>query len=401
MKTSLLVSLAVILAVFVLPVVLAVDVATIDLVEVDGMDTASGSVAIEAGQTVPVRVEFTSNMNASEVEVTAWIVGERSDAASKALPDLIIGREYNAKLSLQIPSKLDETEEELTLVVEIETDEGSVREERALQIQREPYNANVLFVEIDSMVEAGTNVPVDVVVKNLGRHELDDLVVKATVEQLGISKRAYFGDLTPLDNWEDDEDAEDSAQGRLYLKIPVNAQAGTYELVVEAYNEDTMATVRKSVTVVGAEKASEVLVPVSSRELATGEEKTYSLIIVNSGDNIGVYEVVPETAEGVIVSVENPIVTVPAGSSQLVELQVKAGSREGTYSFAVDVSSEGQLIETAVMNANVVKGGVATGSNLTVLTVILAIVFVVLLIVLIVLLTKKPSKAEEFEESYY
>jgi len=406
MNTKILVSLMTILALLaVIPGVLATsDVVNTTSVEVDGMYVGEAGntirdVAVEAGQVVPLRVEFKANKNASDVEISAWIRGHRSDSVSKNLPDLINGSEYNAKLALRIPSDLDETEEDLTLVIEIETDEGSIKEEYTLKAQREPYKANILFVEADRTVVAGSSLPVDVVVKNLGRHELKDLVVSVGIPELGLEKRAYFGDLTPTDIC-DDCDKEDAVEKRIYLKVPVSVNAGDYELVVEVYGEDTSDVVKKNVEIIGTEEATQVIVPVSSKELSTGETKTYTLVLVNAGRNIGVYEIIPETAEGVIVSVSNPVVTVPAGSSKAVEVEVKAGSREGTYNFAVNINSQDKLVKRVVMNANVVEGKIVSG-NLTILTIVLAIIFVVLLIVLIVLLTRKPTKSEELEESYY
>ncbi len=412
MKTNLLVFLVTVL-VLVSPAVLATDVideSTI-LVEVNDINADSNVLAVESGEVVPIDVFFTALEDASDVEVSAWIQGERSDGVEKDFRDLLSGKEYHARLSLRVTDDLDEIDEDITLYVRIETDNGNWEEAFTLSAQREPDKADILFVEVDKTVDVGVNIPVDIVVKNLGRDELDDLIVEVSIPELGIGKRAYFGDLQPTDECPsgasescDDDEFEDAVERRVYLKIPSNTQAGAYELVVEAYNDDTISGVKKTITIVGSEEASQVIVPVSSKELGAGQEKTYTLILINSGSNIGIYELIPETAEGVIVSVNEPIVTVPAGSSRIVEVNVQAGSREGTYSFAVDVTSEGELVDRAVMSANVVKGsgvsGVAT-SNLTILTVILAIIFAVLLIVLIVLLTRKSEKPEEFEESYY
>ena len=403
MRKAFLVSFIAIFAVLALITsAIAVDVVTNVSVKVNDMDVSTGNVAVEAGEVVPVNVYFTAGADASDVEVSAWIQGHRSDAVSDDFKDLLVDKEYHARLSLRMPTDLDETEEELTLYVRVETDEGNVEKFYTLNVQRESYNANVLFVEVDNTVEAGASVPVDIVIKNLGRHELDDLIVSVSVPELGVEKRAYFGDLTPTDN-EDvfGEDATDAVERRLYLQIPVKAKSGIYELVVKASNDDVSESVKKAITVAGAEGASKVLVPVTSKEIAYGAEMTYSLVIVNSGSKIGVYEIIPETAEGVIVTVENPIVTVKAGESQAVDIKVKALNKEGTFSFAVNVNSGNELVSRAVFNANVVKGKTSLPKgNLTLLTIILAIIFIVLLVVLVVLLTRKPQK-EELEESYY
>jgi len=407
MKTLLLVSLMTFLVAMSLVSVFATNSLsiTVNEVKVNGIDiTGSNTLAGEAGEVVPVSVYFTAGENASEVEISAWMQGRRSNAVTENFRDLIDGKDYIGRLSLQLPSDID-PEEDLTLYIRIESDAGNWEESYEVAMQRQPYNAEVLFVELDNTVSAGQTVPVDVVIKNLGRHDLEDLVVAISVPEIGLIKKAYFGDLTPKDicnnnsNNNDDCDNEDATERIMNLNMPANVKAGIYELVVEAYNADTKSTVKQNIMVVGSEQTSNVLVPIASKELASGETATYDLIIVNPGNSLGVYEIIPETAEGVMVSVANPIVTVRAGESEVVKVQVKAGSKEGTFSFGVNVNSDSTLVKRVLLNANVT--GKALASNVTVLTIVLAIIFVVLLIVLIVLLTRKPMRAEELEESYY
>jgi hypothetical protein len=390
---------------------------SVDKVEVNGLNVETNQVAGEAGEVVPVEIYFEAGEDATDVEISTLIQGERSHGTEEDFRDLVEGSEYHARLSLKLPEDLDEIDEDLDLYVRIETDEGNWEESWILQMQREPYNAELLFIETESQAKAGSAIPVDVVVKNLGRHELEDLRVAVSIPELGVSKRAYFGDLEPTDDfcdidWEDaddedlweelacndDDDDDDARERRIYLTVPENTPAGSYELVVETYNEDSSDVAKGEILVTGNERASRVVVPVSGKSLGAGETVTYDLVIVNSGSNIGVYEVIPQSVEGVLVSVDNPVVTVQAGSSRTVPVQVKAGDRQGTYTFSVDINSDGQLVETVGLTANIDER--VLEGNVAILTVVLAIIFVVLLIVLIVLLTRKPS-SEELEESYY
>jgi hypothetical protein len=402
MKTTFLVALIALMAVISLVVVSAMSTDELDLnlhqIKVNDIDVTNGSiVAGEAGEVVPVSIYFTADENASDVQISAWIQGHRSGAAEEDFRDLISGNDYIGRLSLKLPSDI-EPEEEFTLYVRIESDEGNFEQSFRVGMQREPYNADVLFVETDNTIKAGSSTPVDIVVKNLGRHDLEDLVVAVSIPELGISKRAYFGDLTPTDECNDDCNKEDATERRLYLEIPANVKAGVYEMSIQAYNSHTDSLVKKNVAIAGTEQTSSVLVPVTSKGIATGETVTYDLIVTNPGDRLGVYEIIPETVEGLVVTVSQPIVTVQAGDSKTVQVQVTAGNKEGTYAFALDVNSNGQLVQRVSLSANVT--GKAITSNVTILTIVLAIVFVVLLIVLIVLLTRKPAK-EELEESYY
>jgi len=415
MKTTFLVSFIALIAVMSLVSVLAVDTlgVTINEVKLNGIDITSQSniVAGEAGEVVPVTIYFTADENASDVEISAWIQGHRSDAAEESFRDLIEDKDYIGRLSLKLPTDID-PEEDLTLYIRIESDAGNWEESYTVGMQRKPYSADILFVEVDNTLEAGSSIPVDVVVKNVGRHDLDDLVVSVSIAELGISKRAYFGDLTPTDDeceidneqelleclLDNDDDAEDATERTIYLSIPANVKAGIYELTVEVANSDVKGIVKKNVAIVGTEVSSNVLVPVASKEVAAGQTATYDLIITNPGNKLGVYEIIPETVEGLVVTVSEPIVTVGAGESKTVQVKVTAGNKQGTYAFSLNVNSDGALVKRVTLAANVT--GKALTSNVTVLTIVLAIVFVVLLIVLIVLLTRRPAK-EELEESYY
>ncbi|MCX6749086.1 MAG: hypothetical protein NT076_05795 [Candidatus Pacearchaeota archaeon] len=399
MKTNFLVSLIAVIAVIALTAgMVSAALITSNEVKVNGISIEDYDVAAEAGEVVPVTLQFTAEENASEVQISAWMNRDSKNRVEVNFKDLIAGKEYVARLSLRLPSDIN-PEENRDLTLRIESDNGNWENTYTLGMQRIPYNADLIFVEMDSQVTAGSTTSVDIVVKNDGRHDLNDLVVEASIPELGVSKRAYFGDLVPVDECDTDNcDKQDSVQGRISLKIPSNAKTGTYEVKIKATNDDTESTVKKQISVVGSELEASVIAPVSTKEMSKGETVNYDVVIVNSGSNIAVFELVPASTEDLIVSVENPVVTVQAGSSQTVKVSATA-LKEGTYSFAVDVNSDNQPVKKINFTAKVSSKPLA--SNVVVLTIVLAIVLVVLLIVLIVLLTRKPARSEELEESYY
>jgi len=374
---------------------------SIDEVEIKGVEAAT--IAGFAGETVPIKIVFTADDTIDNVRVKTWISGYRSDISdSTGRFDVIYDSTYTERLSLRLPSDID-VDEELTLYVRIETKTDYKEEEFDLRIQRESYNSEVLFVEVPQKVVAGTAMPVDVVLKNIGRHELEDMKVKVSIPALGIERRAYFGDLDAMDECEfsDDRDCdrEDAAERVIYVIIPDNTESGAYDLEVSAYNSDAETTVIKSIVVEGF-AGSQILSGVSSKDIAAGGEAIYDLVLVNSGKGIAVYSLIPEETRGITVSLDENIVTVPGQSSKVVKVRVKASDSvdEGTYNFAVNVHRGDELVQRVQLSANVTGRQI---NSLVILTVVLAIIFVVLLIVLIVLLTRKPEKTEFEETSYY
>ncbi len=350
-------------------------------VKVDGVTvpaTGASPISVVAGDTISVRLYFDAMVNASDVRVKASIEGEKDDVDVRTASfDIEETNSYSKSLTLTIPSYLkDDLSEDLTLDLKVWNKDDKVEITGIeLNVQRPSYNADVKSVSVDSIVEAGEKFPVDIVMKNTGYNDLDDLYVTVSIAELGVSKKAYFGELVASES-DDDDDDTDTTSGRIYLEVPYGTEAGVYTLEVTAESDDgEVANIAKTITVSNEFSAGEVI--------RNGE----SLLIVNPTNKLKVYRVVfPESEK---------YVTVSAGDSKTVPVEA-TGSE-----YAVSVlTMNGEVVDTFTFNASV-EDEVSMSNPVVVLTVILAIVFLVLLIVLVVLIGKKPEKSEDFGESYY
>jgi len=396
-------------AVFALAIVLVSGVtafAGITSIEVNDVEVLFGTnIAAFSGETLPVRVVFDALSDAQDVRVKAWIAGERDLAISSERFDVLSGSTYSRLLNVRIPSGIDPSED-FTLMVSLENRADGVGDQESVSIagQRESYSVSVLDVDVDTKVKAGDNLVIDIVLKNTGRQLAEDTFVRVTIPQLGISEKVYFGDLSALDQPNKDNpnahEREDAGARRIQLSIPSNARSGVYVVEVEAFNSDTIETVTRKVAIVGASEDTIVVSPATSKTFAAGENAKYGLTLVNTGNTVRVFDFTVESTSGSLsIDAISPVVVVPAGTSKTVRFDVVA-SDNGEYNFAVNVNSNGELVEKVDFTANV-KGTNIAGNATVLLTVILAIIFVVLLVVLIILLTRKPNTAEEFGESYY
>lgn len=374
---------------------------SISSVEVAGVDAMTGNpnLGVFSGQTLPVRIIFNAGENASDVRVKAWISGDADYAVSTDRFDVISGSVYSKLVTLQIPSDLDQRDQNLQLYVSIETRNNGMIGPVAIKLatQRETYNVNVLDVAYDPTVTAGSTLALAVVLKNTGRHFADDTFVTARIPALGIERRVYFGDLAPVD--QANPDKEDAAERTMFLNIPARAPAGVYTLEVEAYNADSKSTSTGKVAVVGGSDETRVVSSAGTKTVSVGETATYSMTLVNSGNKARVYELAFEAPSGLMVSSDDQIIALPSGATKVVQVQATA-DKAGSYTFNVNVKADGNLVGQETFST-AVEGSAKAANGTVILTVILAIVFVVLLVVLIVLLTRKPQKAEEFGESYY
>ncbi len=402
MKTlNLFVAVFAMIALVVLTTAAASAFATNVRVTVNGIENFGGTAAVFAGETMPVRVLFDANANEDNVQVTARLRGYSGFSEISREIDVIAGGTYSTLLNAEMPFDLDERDENLTLVITIEGRNANddVRVEIPLAVQRDKDVLEILSVNGAEEIRAGQTLALDIVLENQGRDIARNNYVRATIPELGVSATVYYGDLTPVDDF-NDLDKEDAVERRAYLNIPRTARAGVYTVQLEAYNSDAKTVRTKRVVVTGAGEESRVLSSMTTKTFAAGESKTYSVTIVNAGNEIKVYDLTIEAPEELSVETDDSLVVVPAGSSKTVQMTV-VGSKEGTHNFAVTVQSDGEIVKRENFGATIQGTKTAQLNASVVLTVVLAVIFVVLVIVLIVLLTRKPAKSEEYGESYY
>jgi len=382
------------------------DIATITEVTVNGItaDPVSPIVAGYVSDTVPVEVEFVADEDVEDVRVKVYIEGYRDEVTvSTDRFKIVNGSKYIKRFSIKLPSSmdLDDTDEVLDLQVRITAKgEDSVEESYAIRMQRELYGLSLLSVEAPQQITPGSVIAVDVVLQNNGFERLDNTYVIASIPDLGVEKKIYFGDIDS-DIEEDYDDIRDTMNKKIYLSIPRNVIPGVYDLEVKAYNYDASVSVTKQITIGGDNTG--VLPVMTSKSISTGEEATFEIVLVNPNDRMVVYSITPEESIGLLINAETPVVAIGADSSKTVKIIVKAtdSAEEGTHIVTINVNSESGLVEQIDLTVNVEDSATANSAVL-ILTVVLAIIFVVLLIILIVLLTKKPAEPEEFgETSYY
>ena len=345
------------------------------VVKVNDEVTNMNDLSVEAGESVTVSAVFNSLVDASDVVVKVEIEGNKVDVSEQTSGfDVEAGFRYTKELTLNVPYELkDELSDDLNLVVTIKKgSEYKTTSESTLRVQRPSYNADVLSIVSANTVEAGEDFPVDVVLKNVGYNDLNDLYVTAKLSALsGIERTVYFGDLVALENSDDDKDTT-TISGRINLKMPFDVESGIYVLDVLVANDDV--TVSKSKQIV-------VKNDFPNSVIKAGND----LLIVNPTNKLKVYRVVFPESE--------TFVTVSPGSTKAV------GVTPGSEDVVVNVlTMSGELVNSFKFDA-VEDNSVA--NPIVVLTVILAIIFLVLLVVLIVLIGKKPEKSDEFGESYY
>jgi len=376
------------------------------------------AISVDVSETVPVWIEFTSSVDVDKVTVKTSIELGRNDIEDETSEFHVeAGGRYVKRFTMKMPSTedLDDVEldidliRDLTLDVEIEAQGAEdLKESFPLRIQREQESLSIISIDMTEVVIAGDKITIDVVVENNGHNRLDNVYVKASIPGLGVDRKVYAGDLESVQDRSDD-DVNDAVSKRIYLTIPRNAAPGNYEIEVEAFNHDTSVTATGRVVIEDVQ--GNVLSSGTSRTISPGQETSFDLVLINPGNRMVVYTIMPEETKGILVDVSEQIVAVGSDSSRTVKVRVRAtdNAQEGTYVVTLNANTETGITKQVSYTVSVEKpsrvGGtgavVGQPNNVVVLTVVLVIVFVVLLIILIVLLSKRPAEAEEFGETNY
>ena len=121
---KLLVSLSLaVLAIFMVATVSAAEVVQSGSasVEVDSIDAYANQVAVVAGDNIAVVVEFTADVNASDVKVKLELEGDKVDTEVVSQPfDIEAGKTYRKALKLEIPFELkDQLSDDVTLSIKV------------------------------------------------------------------------------------------------------------------------------------------------------------------------------------------------------------------------------------------------------------------------------------------
>ena len=344
-------------------------------VTIDNINVAD-SPAVIAGELVEIEVEFTADVNASNVRIKVEIEGDKVDVDAVTNQfDVETWHTYKKTLTLRVPYELkDALSTDVELNVKVWNANYKTEDDYELNAQRPSYNVDFKSISVPGTITAGEIFPVDIVLKNIGYNDLDDLYVVAKISGANLEKTVYFGDLVSDEwNYDSNDDETDTVNGRVYIEIPYDLAAGLYTLEIEVSTDDMVLSEEKQVVIKNE-------FPETITKTADG------LFVVNPTNSLKVYRIVYPSYE--------EFLTVQAGSTKFVEVKANleiytvnvltmSGELIGSYDFSKQVSDDEK------------------NNAIVVLTIILAIIFLVLLIVLIVLIGKKPQKTEESGESYY
>lgn len=402
---------------------------SIDAVEIDNFELSSSELNIrdlERGETFDVKVKVKASAAASDVEIRAFVSGfefsKTEDISDETRPfNVETNVSYVKTLKLKLPERADEDIYRLRVVVAGRDNDEVIKNFR---IKVTPSDHEVVIKDLainpEDSVQAGRAVLATVRVKNIGDSQEDDVKVRVSIPDLGV---------TATPDFIDELDAEESATSEeFFLRIDQCAKPGTYDVKAEVTFEegDRTVTAKEQLTVTkgpceaGAGTTASSAVTANGVKIAYSAEAqsveaggaavAYPITIINEGSETKSYSLSVAGSDWATVRLSpGNMVTVKGGDSQTIYVFVSAKAESaGGQTFVVRVKDQsGDVVKELPLSANVaaVPGGAAGVASLAQLLQLGLIALIVVLVIVGLVMAfrrmKGPGEGGEGTQTYY
>ncbi len=374
---------------------------------------------VERGERVDIEVVIRANDTISgglvpDVRVEFKVIGYEFGPISDITPLFSVeqGLTYIKSGTLFIPDDIDASER-YNLRIEVSDTLDEEQKEFTLHIDEPRHFLNIFDVLINPSTTIQASQPLFVTprIENLGEFKEEDIGVKVSIPELGVSANNFIDELIPeLEEEEQqfDRDEDSSQQIDLLLRIPEDAQSGDYTVNIDVtYNRGhSFTSATRKITVVGRAPEQEVesIINIDSttKQTRQGEPVTYKLNIANLGTEKGVYTVAVEGVTWGQVRVEPSLFTVLPDSTGEATITITPNPDAEPRSYiAIATVSLGTEVLNQFSLSTDVQSARAAPTAATALKTALLVIFIILVIVLIglgIFIAVKRRGEEETEE---
>jgi len=379
--------------------------------------------AVEKNDELEIKVHVISSEDIYNVRIDAELAGDVHDDVigddTKTF-DMKAGVTYVKKLTLKLTKRMEQ--DTYTLYVDVRgryADQESKTYSLEIDAPKHSIEIRDLILSPENEVKAGRALLASVRIKNRGEEKEEDLKVKVSIDELGISASDYVDELD-----EEDGDDDSTTSEELYLRIPDCAEAGTYAVracveyddgdeetcdtaSIEVVESDTCPIAGASTPSASADESKTIItIGPETQDAAVGTSVMYSVTLTNEGSTARSYTVTVDGASFADLTVTPTnvlVVDAKESKSAFINLKANDGAVAGEQTFAVTISSGDKVLKQVPLKANVIK---STGINLKKALEIGLVILVVLLVILglIIGFSKLKSgeeEAEQEDQTYY
>lgn len=220
--------------------------------------------------TIKIKADIENNADEDlKLDVETHLYNTDEDESIEKEKDSVsidAGESEDVEFAIEIPENLDE-EEDYAIFVKASDGDYCNENFAKINVEREEYNVVAQEINLEEGLACGKSADVSVDVRNMGSEDLEEVSVKIENSELGISEESGEFELERYD--EDDKATQD-----FRIKIPDNAEAGTYKLKVSAVFEDGRNTQEKEIILGECEPKEEIKEPETTLISLDGEKTT-------------------------------------------------------------------------------------------------------------------------------
>jgi len=372
---------------------------------------------VERGQTVEVEVLVTATEDVDDVEAEVFLSGFEYNSWERAgdivgPKNLDANTQYKLEFKIPISDEFEEDDYKLRVLLTNRNNEEVIQNYNLkIDVPRHKVRIDDVVFYPENSVKAGSALLATVRIENKGEMQEDDVRVKMTIPNLGVSATEYINEI------EDEDDEEETEE--LFLRIPQCAEPGLYDVEVTVsfsenhFSEKITKTIQVTENPLCAKEddAPKTTITIGSQmeSFEQGGSAIYPITITNSGRESKSYTVTVDAQDWADVRMSpSSTIVLGSGKTQTMYVFVDADKKapQGAQVFTATISSSGEQLEQVALTANITK---APSNALKIVLEVVLILLVVLLVIigLIIGFTKlrgnsEPEIEDDFQtEAYY
>ncbi|MEK6922419.1 MAG: putative S-layer protein, partial [Nanoarchaeota archaeon] len=309
---------------------------------------------------VEVEAENTGDKDIKDVVVEAFLfvkdfkegVLDKIEDAESDETDIDEDDEETFEFELEVPdSDIDEDDEYVLFVKAFEDgdeDKQCAEDEIEIVIEREKHQVLIdEFNILNEEISCGDILRTELRLENLGKSEEEDMYVLLKIPQLNLETKSS---MFTLEKFDENSDISKT----IILKISDDVKAGAYKVVAEAVFDDGDQTESEEKTIdikeckvleVKKESRTEITLE-SVFERMPGDIITFPVEITNTGDGFAEYQIIISDS-GLIDPITRNVL-IAGNKKEVVNIDsvIKENAPNGEHAIAIDVMSEGRLIDS-------------------------------------------------------
>jgi len=356
------------------------------------------ALSLQRGEDYEVKLKVSSEEELTDIKIEAFISGydneEEQISDSTELFDLEPETTYIKTLKITIPENL-ETDTYLLRIMATDRDNDELIQNYKLKIDAPRHKLIVkdVIFRPSGEIKAGTSLLATVRLKNEGQKDQKYVKVKISIPQLGIEGTDYIDEIKKDEEQETEE---------IYMKIPRNAETGTYEAKITAkYSEYKTTSSTYTIKVRADEEYTEnpqpeiIITQLTQEEpVKAGETATYPIAITNQGKNSRAVALIPQQTDWAETTLSESTIVLQPEQTQttIATIKVKKDTPAGKHATSITIIA-GENQKQITLTANVTK----EEKSLKGILETALIIFIILLVVLgIAMGVTKLQKKEDY-----